>query len=130
MSRDSALARGQIIALAGMVDACTIRRRTGETTDPISGAITPTWLALYAGACRVQQSLAQADQHDAGENYQLQLRLVLQLPVTVTGLEVDDEVTVTGSRDADLIGRVFLVRDLFHKTDMTARRVGVTERTD
>src|SRR4051812_23622455 len=114
MVRDSALARGQIIALAGMVDACTLRRRTGETTDPTSGVITPTWSALYTGPCRVQQSLAQADQHDAGENYLLQLRLVLQLPVTVTGLEVDDEVTMTVSRDADLVGRVFLVRDLFH----------------
>jgi hypothetical protein len=129
MSRDSALARGQAAALASMVDACTIRRRTGETTDPATGETTPTWSALYAGPCRVQQSLAQADQHDAGEDYLLQLRLTLQLPVSVTGLEVNDEATLTVSRDADLVGRVFLVRDLFHKTDETARRVGVTERT-
>lgn len=129
MSRETALLRGQAAALASMVDACTIRRRTGESTDPDTGVITPTWASLYVGVCRVQQSLAQADQHDVGEDYQLRLRLTVQLPVTVTGLQVNDEVTVTTSRDADLVGRVFLVRDLFHKTDETSRRVGVTERT-
>jgi len=129
MSRASALARGQAAALASMVDACTIRRRTGEATNPDTSVITPTWASLYAGVCRVQQSLAQADQHDVGEDFQLRLRLVVQLPVTVTGLQVNDEITITSSRDADLVGRVFLIRDLFHKTDETARRVGVTERT-
>ena len=47
------------------------------------------------------------------------------------GLEVNDEITITASvNDADLVGRVFLVRDLMHKTHPTARRVGVVERTD
>jgi hypothetical protein len=49
--------------------------------------------------------------------------------VSVTGLEVGDEVTITASRDPDLIGRAFLVRDLFHKTDASSRRVQLTERT-
>jgi hypothetical protein len=39
-------------------------------------------------------------------------------------------VTITASvNDPDLVGRVFLIRDLFHKTEPTARRVGVIERT-
>ena len=131
MGRAELVARAQARTEAvNLTDACTIRRRTGETNDPFSGAITPTWAALYSGKCRVQQSLAQADQHDAGEDYQLQLRLILQLPMPVTGLEVGDEVTMTVSQDPDLVGRVFLIRDLFHKTDASARRVGITERTD
>jgi hypothetical protein len=130
MSRESVLARGQAAALVGMVDACTIRRLTGESTDRDTGVITETWLELYAGQCRVQQSLARADENDVGEDFQLQLRLTVQLPVTVTGLEVNDEVTITtAAHDADLTGRVFLIRDLFHKTHPTSRRVGVTERT-
>jgi hypothetical protein len=129
VSRASALARGQAAAEAGMVDACTIRRLTGNTTDQDTGEPTKTWDDLYAGKCRVQQSLAQAAQQDVGEDYLLQLRLVVQLPVAVTALEVNDEITITASRDTDLVDRVFLVRDLFHKTDMTSRRVGVTERT-
>jgi hypothetical protein len=129
MSRDSALARGQAAALAGMVDACTIRRPGTPVLDDFSGTTTPAWTAMYAGQCRVQQGIAQADEQDTGEDYQLRLRLVVQLPVSVTGLEVGDEITMTASRDADLVGRVFLIRDLMHKTDETARRVGVTERT-
>jgi hypothetical protein len=130
MTRATLLARAQAAAEAGMVDACVIRRRTGETTDEASGVVTPTWDLLYDGRCRVQQAIAQADQHDVGENYLLQMRLEVQLPLVVTGLAVGDEVTVTASRDPDLMGRVFLVRDLFHKTDASSRRVGVTERTD
>lgn len=130
MSRASALVRAQAAALAGMADACTIRRVTGKTTDPNSAQVTPTYATLYTGQCRVQQSIAQAAQHDAGEDYTLLVRFELQLPVSVTGLRVSDEVTITASRDADLVGRVFLIRDLFHKTDESSRRVGVTERTD
>jgi hypothetical protein len=132
MSRTLVIARAQAAAEAGMVDACTIRRVTGETTVPSSGVVIPAYLVPnpYSGKCRVQQSLAQADQHDAGEDYQLQLRLTVQLPMTVTGLEVGDQVTITASQDGDLVGRTFLIRDLFHKTDASARRVGVTERTD
>lgn len=130
MSRSGVLAAGQRKAEAGMVDTCTIRRRSGSSTNQDTGVITPAWTDLYSGKCRVQQSLAQADRHDAGEDYQLLLRLTVQLPVVGTeDLEVLDEVTITASRDADLVGRVFLIRDLFHKTDATARRVGVTERT-
>jgi hypothetical protein len=59
------------------------------------------------------------------------LALEVQLPMTVVGLQVGDEVHMTGSRtDPDLVGRVFLVRALAHKTDATARRVQCTQRTD
>ena len=131
MSVASALARGQAAAEALMQDACTIRRRTGTVPDRFSGETVTTWDDLYAGKCRVQQGIAQADEQDAGEDYQLRLRLVVQLPVAVTGLEVEDEITITtAAHDPDLVGRVFLVRDLMHKTHPTARRVGVVERTD
>jgi len=130
MSRASVLARAQAAAEAGMADACVIKRVTGTSTSTTSGVITPTYSTLYTGKCRIQQSLAQAAQHDAGEDYILLVRFELQLPVSVTGLRVSDEVTITASRDADLVNRVFLIRDLFHKTDASSRRVGVTERTD
>lgn len=114
-----------------MVDACTVRRITGTSTDQTTGVRTPTYLTLYTGPCRIQQSLAQAAQHDTGEDYVLLLRLEVQLPTVGTeGVKVNDEITVTAAvNDADLVGRVFLVRDLFHKSEATARRVGVIERT-
>lgn len=130
MSRTALLARAQRAAELGMVDTCTIRRRTGEATDPNSGVITPTLSDVYTGKCRLRQKDAQGQQHDVGEDYVLLLRIELQLPVTVVGLQVGDEVAITASRDPDLIGRAFLIRDLAHQTDSSSRRVTLTERTD
>jgi hypothetical protein len=129
MSRETLLARAQAAAVAGMADACTIRRVTGTVTDDFSGTVTPTYASLYAGKCRVQQRLAQSTQEDAGEDYLQLLRLEVQLPMSVTGLEVNDQITITASVDADLAGRTFLIRDLFHKSEASARRVQCIERT-
>ncbi|GAA2696518.1 DUF6093 family protein [Actinoplanes palleronii] len=130
MSRESVLARGRAAAEAGMVDACTIRRRSGETNDA-NGYTTPTYLTLYTGPCRVQQqSSAQAQQQDQGEDYLLMGRLEVQVPMSVVGVQAGDEVVITASaNDPDLPGRVLLVHDLAHKTHATARRLGVVERT-
>jgi hypothetical protein len=112
-----------------MVDACVIRRVTGETTGP-GGVITPTYLTIYTGKCRVQQPTALARPHQPGEAFILMVRLDVQLPMTVTGLQAEDQVLITSSAlDADLAGRLFVVWDLAHKTHATARRVGVMERT-
>lgn len=129
MSRDSVLAAGRRAAEAGMVDACTIRRVTGKTTNSVTGVVTKTHATLYTGKCRVQQQRALAEQRDVAEDRVLLLRLEVQLPVSATGLRTSDEITITASRDADLVGRVLLIRDLAHKTDATSRRVQVTERT-
>ncbi|MFI2664881.1 DUF6093 family protein [Micromonospora carbonacea] len=123
------LAQGRAAAERLMADQCLIRRATGEGSDD-DGNVVKTYEDLYAGKCRVQQTSAQAAQEDVGEDFQLMLRLEVHLPMSVTGLEAGDEVTITASaHDPDLPGRTFLVRDLFHKTHATARRVGVTERT-
>lgn len=132
MTRATALARGRAAAEISMVDSCTIRRTTAVVTNPDTGATTPTYSALYAGKCRIQQPQAIARPHDVGENYLLIARLEIQLPVAGTaGLLVGDEVTITAAtRDPDLVGRVFLVQELPRKTDATARRVSVIERTN
>lgn len=131
MSRASVLARGRTAAEAGMRDTCSIRRAIGTAVDDNTGDETIAWEQLYAGKCRVQQrSEANSQQETPGEDYQLLQRVELQLPMSVTGLREADEVTITASaHDADLVGVVFLVRDLFAKTHATARRVGVTRRT-
>jgi hypothetical protein len=130
VSRGSVLARGRIAAEAGMQDECTIRRTTGRTTDPDTGASVPTYDVLYTGKCRVQASLAQAARADAGEDYLLLLRLEVHLPMSVTGLKAGDEIVITDAAyDPDLPGRVFRIHDLAHKTHATARRVGVIEKT-
>lgn len=129
MSRATVLARGRAAAEAGMVDTCTIERQTGETTNPDTGVVTPTVSEIYDGMCRFQQKGAQAQQEDAGQAYLLLQRAEIQLPVTATGIDVGDLITCTASRDPDLVGRVFRVRDLAYKTDATARRLQIQERT-
>jgi hypothetical protein len=132
MSLASALARGQAAALALMVDACEIRRRTGSTVDDNTGEEVSTYADVYAGKCRVQQASIGGAARSAtpGEDAQLLLTLEVQLPIAVTGLLVDDEVTITAAaHDPDLVGQVFAIRDLFAKTHPTSRRVGVTRRT-
>lgn len=131
MSRASALARGRVAAELGMVDACTVRRRTGGTREPTTGVPTQPYTTLYTGKCRIQQAVAVARPHEAGEDQVLVVRFDLQLPVAGTeGLKVSDEVTVTAAaHDQDLVGRVFVVWELAHKTEATARRVGMIERT-
>lgn len=126
-----ALARGRVAAQALMVDACTITRVTGETTDGDTGVVTPTTVTVYIGQCRVQQSQLGADSVgvDPGE---VAVRLVafeVQLPVAGTdGLRRNDRVTVTAAaHDADLVGREFALVGLAHKTHATSRRIQVQE---
>lgn len=129
MSAASVLARGRAAAERLMADTCTVRRRTGEATGP-GGVVTPTYEVLYTGRCRVQQQVATASTSDVGEDMLLMLRLEVQLPMSLTGLRTEDEINIdTSAADPDLPGRVFVVKDLAHKTHATARRVGVVERT-
>ena len=129
MSRASALARGRVAAELGMVDACVVEREGTPVTDA-NGDVTRPATTLYDGKCRVQQTAAQAQREDAGEDHLLLLRIEVQLPISVTGLEVGDRITVTASAsDPDLPGRVFRVHDLAHKTEATARRLQCVERT-
>jgi hypothetical protein len=131
MARAVVLARGRAAAEAGMVDTCTITRSGEETTDPFSGEIVRETEEVYEGKCRLQQAnAARADQRDIGEAYLLLQQLEVQLPMSVTGIKVDDTITITAAaRDEDLVGRVFRVRDLMIKTDATSRRIQVTEVT-
>jgi hypothetical protein len=130
MSANSVLARGRTAALALMVDACVVKHITSTSTNPTSGVITPTYSTLYTGQCRVQQSGSQGQLTDAGEASLVLLRLEVQLPMSVVGLSEGDEITITASAlDPDLVGRVFVIRDLAHKTHLTARRVQVVEKT-
>lgn len=130
MSAATALALGRAAAERGMVDECTIRRATGTVTDPDTGRVTPTYEQIYTGKCRVQQQQVQARAVEPGEAHLLMLRLEVHLPMSVTGVAAGDEVVITSSaHDPDLVDRVFLVRELAHKSHATARRLGVEEKT-
>jgi hypothetical protein len=128
MSIESAIARGRAAAENLMVDACVITRKTGETTS--GGVITPTLTTLYTGKCRVQVKSEAGAGQNVGEAFRVVERHEVQLPMTVTGLQEGDSIQVTASAlDPDLVGRVYVVRDVLRKSHLTSRRVTVTEVT-
>jgi Family of unknown function (DUF6093) len=132
MSRGTILQRGRTAAQALMADTCTIATKTGETTDDLTGAVTPTYGApTYSGQCRIQigQNSSSGGRSDSGEASVVIFGVSLQLPVlTSTGVERGDRVTInTCVNDPDLVGRVFYVENLFSKSDATSRRLGLVE---
>lgn len=126
----AALLRGRAAAESLMADTCTIRRKGAPVTDTTTGDVAWPSTTVYSGKCRFQQQSVDARTEDDAEAYVRLLRVEVQLPMAVTGLEALDEVTCdTSALDPDLPGRVFIVRDLAHKTHATSRRVRAEERT-
>jgi hypothetical protein len=117
--------RGRLAAEALMVDACTITRTTGSTTDPETGQDAKTTVTVYSGKCRFQQAAAGASGQNVGEANIYQVAHMVQLPMSVTGVRVEDIVTATVSIDPDLVGRKFWVRAVAEGTHKTARRLPI-----
>jgi hypothetical protein len=120
-------------AEAMMVDACTITHAgTDDTTfDPDTGTYTnDADSTVYTGPCQVQVSDGlTAQQTEAGGAELTVTRVMVKIPVTATGVQVGDLVTITtATNDADLEGQVFTVVGLHAKTFATSRRLQV-ERT-
>lgn len=113
-----------------MVDACKVEYVNGTTWDEGTGTSVPAYATRYEGECRVQTTLTAESNPDAGEREWTVQSLTVAVPMSATGFQVGDRVTVTAAAlDADLVGRVFTVSALAHKTHMTARRLRVEEVT-
>lgn len=130
MTARSVLARGRRAAEALMVDTCVIRRKVGPTVDPDTGAEVPIYTEVYSGKCRVQsRNFATESPNAAGQRVDL-YHLEVQVPMSVVGVAVNDEVEITSSvHDPDLVGRRMRVQNLFHASHKTARRLQVEEVT-
>ncbi len=115
-----------------MLDTCRIRAVTGETTDPNTGKVTPTYgNPVYSGKCKLQNQRASfPSTPDAGEHQFTVTPTELHLPITGTapvgtGLVVE----ITGSIDPANVGRVFRIRSGDRKSYGTALRCQVEEIT-
>lgn len=127
MTAASVMARGRARAESMMVDACVIRRQTGSTVDPNTGAEVPTYEQVYAGKCRIQFRGLATESPTSGQQRVDLLTTELQLPITVTDVHVNDVAEITASLDPDLPGRLLRVNNRMHKTHATARRLSVEE---
>lgn len=133
MSAASAVRRGRAAAERLMVDQCVIRRAGPETTDPVTGVVTPTWTDIYEGRCKVQESsgfAATGQSPEAGEHAFSVQRYMLHVPMSVTGAAEGDVATITAATlDPSLVGRVYRLDGEFAKSYATARRFEVEETT-
>lgn len=135
MSVEGLLAAGQRAAERLMFDQCVIRRRTGSTTDPNTGVVTPDYLSPhpYTGKCRIKMTTSlgvnPGRDRDSGEQAVTVSQMLLQLPFAAAGIITGDEAEITASRDADLVGRKLRIDGPFGQTDATMRRYLVEEVT-
>jgi hypothetical protein len=128
VSAVGAALRGRQAAEALMVDACTVTRPGEPVTDPETGNVTPGSTFVYSGPCKVQQTISQASNPTAGGHSFTVQDSRVDFPVSAGPLEVSDTVTITASAlDPQLVGRVFRVAELFHKSYATAQRTRVEE---
>lgn len=123
------IARSRAMAESMMQDACTITRKTGQSFNNSTGAYEDTFSTIYTGKCRVQtQTWQQAEQPSSGGRVMATAVFTVSVPMSVTGVEVDDIVTITSTTfDNDLDGQAFRVRQQVFKTHMTARRLLVEQ---
>lgn len=128
MSAASITLAGRAAAERNMVDSVTINRVTGSTPNLQTGAGAQTTSTIYSGKCRVQQRGRLSRPTTVAESYVFQTAYELQLPMSATGILINDIVTVTSSvLDPDLAGRDFWVREEAAKTHATSRRLGIEE---
>lgn len=124
------LHRGRATAERLMADACVITRPGGEPTfnEDTLQYEAPEATKVYEGRCRVQVGGTLAQAPEAGGRVYTVQRAQVSVPMSVTGVAVDDVLTVTSAaHDPDLVGARFRVQSLFHKTYATARRLEVEE---
>ncbi len=104
-----------------MQDCCTLEQRTGSSEpDPLTGHVTETWTAYWAGPCRVRM-LRSTGARVAGEPVR-DLQPVLQLPVTAR-VPSPGHRAVLRSSDPGLNGVVLYVVEVPGGTQLAMRRV-------
>jgi Family of unknown function (DUF6093) len=128
VSAAAAVAAGRREAEALMLDACEVHRPGPQVTDYFTGAVTTSSVLVYEGPCKLQQTISQASNPSSGGHAYTVQDVRWDTPVSAGPFLVDDVVTVTAAAlDGQLVGRVYRVSELFHKSGATAQRVRVTE---
>jgi len=130
MSRESVLARGRAFLVGGLVDTCRIERVVAEDTNSLTGVVTKQWATVYQGPCRIQAATANwAGPATVGEAAIRLAAAELQLPVVGSeGVLIDMRVThLTSLHDTEMVGRVYAVTGLSHKSHATTRKLPLQE---
>lgn len=129
MSAADAVLAGRLEAQALMLDTCTVHR-PGEPITDEDGNVTQDPTLLYTGPCKIQQTLAQSSNPEAGGHQFTVQDTRWDTPVAAGPFEVNDVVTITEAiLDPQLTGNVYRVDEPFHKSGATAQRTRVKQVT-
>lgn len=112
-----------------MTDRCVIDRLTGSHYDPATRTQVDDWQQVYAGQCRIRPvagAPAAGLTELAGQEINSQAHLGT-LPITVTGVQAGDRVTVTDSDDQGQIGHQYPILAVSGGSHGVARRFVATE---
>ena len=107
-----------------MRDTVLIQRQTGVTQDPVTLEETPTYSTVYSGKARVQRPGNQPTDLVAGEVEFGIEPVMIQAPLTATGIQRNHRVSVTAlgpESDPDLLGMVATVKANLTKSHPTKR---------
>lgn len=142
MNLDAYLATARAMVEPLMADTVIIDRWDGTTTrNPATGEETKNYGdPIYGpdvtvddwrnGRAQILQDVSVAQEEEGGGRTVTTLRRQLRLPITATGLQVDDRVRLfDAAHDPDLIGREFRISSLHGKTFASSRRVSIEEVT-
>lgn len=108
-----------------MTDAGVVTRGGAEpTTNPTTGAVTWGSTTVYEGIARIRpQSISEAQAQFAGEAADLLDEYLVAVPMSATGVRVNDTFTATASADPSLVGLPMRVVGVVRGTAVTARRL-------
>lgn len=132
---DALLAAGRAAHEELMVDAVRLLRPGDPVYDPATGATGASDpRVLWAGRARVKPALAVSEDARIGERIVIQRRYEVALPwsAATTGAEQvlpGDQVEVTASLDARLVGRVLWVTSVGESSTATAWRLSAEDRS-
>lgn len=121
------LKMGRSQAEALMTDSCIIRREKSKTLDETTGKTIRTFETIYQGKCRLKQAGTPSDPELRGAEIVFSVDLVLSIPMSVAGVTLGDEVTITSETDPDVGVRLFFIKAPSNATHTTARRFRVQE---
>lgn len=107
-----------------MRSTCKVERPTGESTDPLTGAVTVTYAPVYSGRCRVKAAQPGA-QVGGAESTAVVSSTELHTPWNSLALLPGDVLTVLTSDQPRLVGYRARVTGEHVGDDTTAQRVPV-----
>ena len=111
-----------------MIDACTITRPGPAATDPNTGDVTNTPVAVYAGRCKVQSKDSAISSPEAGGASFTVVSRQVHVPANAADVRDGDVVTITASRlNVFTVGKQYRVEGFTPDSFDTAARLPVKE---